>query len=363
MQRILARAPARRRGARPRRRGAVRRAGRGPARPSRATRCSRPAPASPPPGCPSLADDSGLCVDALNGMPGRAVGALGGPAEGRRRATTSCCSRSSPTSPTSAAAPTSRCAVAFCHPDGDASAGRSAADARPGDPRGAGERRLRLRRAVRARRPGRRAHLGRADRPRTRTRSPTAARRCARSPRSSRESSAASTRPARLERSYCQRPNPSCVVGLRHDPSTGAARRGLEPPRPKAQIPKSCVSASSTTSATARPRQAWSARQSRPRSRRSLATWPVALTLYCASSMLALLVDHEGRADHALDGLAVELLLAEGAVRLHHRLVRVGEQRDRQVVALTELRQLGRLVRGDAEHLVARGLERRRASR
>ena len=45
------RAHARRRGARPRRRHAVRRAGRGPGRPSRATRCSRPAPVSPPPGC------------------------------------------------------------------------------------------------------------------------------------------------------------------------------------------------------------------------------------------------------------------------------------------------------------------------
>ena len=45
---------------------------------------------------------------------------------------------------------------------------------------------------------------------------------------------------------------------------------------------------------------------------------------------LAVLVDDERRADHALDDLAVELLLAEGAVRRHHRPVRVGEQRDRQ---------------------------------
>ena len=44
---------------------------------------------------------------------GRAVGALVRAAQGRRRATTSCCSTSSPTCPTSGAARTSRCAVAF----------------------------------------------------------------------------------------------------------------------------------------------------------------------------------------------------------------------------------------------------------
>ena len=67
-------------------------------------------------GLPSLADDSGLCVDALNGMPGVLSARWSGPAQVRRRATTSCCSTSSPTSPTSAAARTSRCAVAFVPP-------------------------------------------------------------------------------------------------------------------------------------------------------------------------------------------------------------------------------------------------------
>ena len=58
-------------------------------------------------GLPTLADDSGLCVDALNGMPGVLSARWAGPPEGRPTATTSCCWRSSPTCPTSAAAPTS----------------------------------------------------------------------------------------------------------------------------------------------------------------------------------------------------------------------------------------------------------------
>ena len=68
-------------------------------------------------GLPSLADDSGLCVDALNGMPGRAVGALGGAARRTTPPTTRCCSSSSPTCPTSGAGAHFRCAVAFCLPD------------------------------------------------------------------------------------------------------------------------------------------------------------------------------------------------------------------------------------------------------
>ena len=46
------------------------RPGRGPARPSRPTPRSRPARPSRPRGLPSLADDSGLEVDALDGGPG-----------------------------------------------------------------------------------------------------------------------------------------------------------------------------------------------------------------------------------------------------------------------------------------------------
>src|SRR6478609_8746788 len=73
---------------------------------------------------------------------------------------------------------------------------------------------------------------------------------------------------------------------------------------------------------------------------------------------LALLVDDEGRADDALHGLAVELLLTPGAVGRVDREVLVAEQRDGEVVALAELRELGRLVPGDADDLVAVLLQR-----
>jgi hypothetical protein len=59
---------------------------------------------------------------------------------------------------------------------------------------------------------------------------------------------------------------------------------------------------------------------------------------------LAVLVDDEGRPDHPLHGLAVHRLLAERAVGLERLPLGVGEQRDRQVVALPERRELGRRV-------------------
>ena len=58
-------------------------------------------------GLPSVADDSGLCVDALNGMPGVLSARWSGPPQVATPATTSCCWPSSRTSPTSAAARTS----------------------------------------------------------------------------------------------------------------------------------------------------------------------------------------------------------------------------------------------------------------
>src|SRR6478672_2545493 len=73
---------------------------------------------------------------------------------------------------------------------------------------------------------------------------------------------------------------------------------------------------------------------------------------------LALLVDDEGRADDALDGLAVELLLTPGAVGGVDREVLVAQQRDGEVVVLAELRELGRLVLGDPDDLVAVPAER-----
>src|SRR5215470_2888318 len=65
-------------------------------------------------------------------------------------------------------------------------------------------------------------------------------------------------------------------------------------------------------------------------------------------------VDHEGGPDHAHGRLAVELLLPVRAVRLLHRVIRVGQQREGQVVAVAELGQLGWLVGRDAEHRDAR---------
>ncbi|GAA3061482.1 hypothetical protein GCM10020000_50890 [Streptomyces olivoverticillatus] len=62
---------------------------------------------------------------------------------------------------------------------------------------------------------------------------------------------------------------------------------------------------------------------------------------------LALLVDDHGGADDAGDGLAVELLLAEGAVGLEDLLVGVAEEGDLQGFLLAELGELLGLVGGE----------------
>ena len=111
-------------------------------------------------GLPSLADDSGLCVDALNGMPGVLSARWAGVAEGRRR--------QQPAAARAAGRRTRRAAWRALPLRGRVLPPRRRArhvvprrDARPGDPRAAGERRLRLRRALRARR----ARTARSPRP------------------------------------------------------------------------------------------------------------------------------------------------------------------------------------------------------
>ncbi len=67
----------------------------------------------------------------------------------------------------------------------------------------------------------------------------------------------------------------------------------------------------------------------------------------------ALFVDDECRADDTLNGLAVHLLLAVGAPGRQHFAVGIGQQRERQLLGVAELRQLLRLVGGDADDVEA----------
>ena len=130
-------------------------------------------------GLPTLADDSGLCVDALNGMPGVLSARWSGPPKSDRRNNELLLAqlvRRARRAPRRAlrlrggvrATPT----AASWSVEGRMH-GRVIRELR-------GERRLRLRRGVRGRRPPGRDHR-RARRSPTRTRSPTAAGRCARS--------------------------------------------------------------------------------------------------------------------------------------------------------------------------------------
>src|ERR1700684_2360920 len=72
---------------------------------------------------------------------------------------------------------------------------------------------------------------------------------------------------------------------------------------------------------------------------------------------LALLVNDECRANHALHGLAVHLLFAVGAVGRQHLALGVRQQRKRQAFGITELGQLLWLVGGDADDIEAGSVE------
>ncbi len=69
-------------------------------------------------GLPAVADDSGLCVDVLNGAPGIFSARSGGTAPGTTARTWTFSSPSSRTSPRNTGAPTSPCAAALALPDG-----------------------------------------------------------------------------------------------------------------------------------------------------------------------------------------------------------------------------------------------------
>ena len=85
MERILRRAPARRRGARPRRRRRRTTSRSRTSRPSRATRCSRPAPAWPPPGCRRSPTTAACASTRSTACPACSRRAGRGPAQGDDR--------------------------------------------------------------------------------------------------------------------------------------------------------------------------------------------------------------------------------------------------------------------------------------
>ena len=103
-------------------------------------------------GLPALADDSGLCVDALNGMPGVLSARWAGARPRTTRRNNGSCSPSSPTCPTIVAARSSVCGGVLLPAGRRRVESWARRDAGRGDPGAARERRLRLRRRVRARR-------------------------------------------------------------------------------------------------------------------------------------------------------------------------------------------------------------------
>ncbi len=104
-------------------------------------------------GLPSLADDSGLCVDELNGMPGVLSARWSGvsKSDGGDAANNALLLSQLGDVPDERRTAQFRCAMAFCTPDGTRDR-RARRDAGPHPARRAGRGRLRLRPAVRRRR-------------------------------------------------------------------------------------------------------------------------------------------------------------------------------------------------------------------
>jgi site-specific DNA recombinase len=167
------------------------------------------------------------------------------------------------------------------------------------------------------------------------------------------ESSVRSRRPAAIsERLFiCPKTEKSDggAVRLGSNKCNLVRKGGLEPPRPKAPDPKSGASAIPPLPRALRK----SLRQ--PEVPAKLGYVTGRLDVVEGVLDLAGLVDDEGGADDAGDGLAVGLLLAVGAVGGQDALVLIGHEREGDRVALDEFRQLFRFVRGDADDGVTFG--------
>ena len=100
-------------------------------------------------GLPTIADDSGLCVDALNGMPGVLSARWSGPPKSDERNNALLLAQLSDV-PDARRGAHFACAVALVHPDGRELVVHGS-DGRSHRPRAAGERRFRVRRALRRR--------------------------------------------------------------------------------------------------------------------------------------------------------------------------------------------------------------------
>ncbi len=206
-------------------------------------------------GLPSLADDSGLCVEALNQMPGVLSARWSGLPRDDDRNNTLLLDQLADV-PDRRRGAEFRCAVAFCHPDG---AQKVTTGVMPG-------------RVIRERRGEGGFGYDVLFVPEEQEGELTSA------------ELSAEAKDAISHRGQSLRAIAPVVVALLTDAGAERIPRvpkgGLEPPRPRAQVPKTCVSAIPPLRPA--PASLGVRGQSRPRSRRSLATWPVALTLYFA---------------------------------------------------------------------------------